>query len=421
MFPNQPCYMPVVSQDISTAVVQQVLTGIGYDKDITQPQFNVMNGKSPSGYPVDSTQFEAVGATQTVGVGPNAEVRQPVLQVTTYKDPETGAIMEVRVPGIRIDGTQFQATGGAISIGMDANGQVALGAPLPPLPSGIGIDSIGQVGSTAFDNFRRSEINTLNATAPNGESYGTTIQTAPNVQQTWDKSPHPGLITSTTDIRNGNNVTRIVETYDQATGRPVSENVFENVHGVNNPNAANAYSLVTTYDPVTGVRRSINRDTGQMEQVAGPTPTGNALALASSNADHTITVLAGDTVTSIARRWGMEPIEYSNFLREQYGPNADLNSIVAGRRLPVPTEVYERTIGGVNGLDLPAESNGQPDTNGGVITPETTDAATQQILDAFQNPIDIPFGPGIQLADAGTLYQHRTRSNPLHRQQPIDK
>ena len=53
------------------------------------------------------------------------------------------------------------------------------------------------------------------------------------------------------------------------------------------------------------------------------------------------TIQPGDTITSIAQRLGMSVAELSEFVRSQYGPNADLNSIVAGHGLPVPADRLE--------------------------------------------------------------------------------
>ncbi|MDZ7919417.1 hypothetical protein, partial [Rhodoferax sp.] len=153
LFPNQPRYMPVVDQNISKDVVKQVLSDIGFDPNITQQQWNVMNGVSPSGYAVDSVHYEPVGNLQTIGTGPNAQTSQSVVQVRTFRDPETGAIMEVRVPGNRMDGSQFEITGAPFSIGMDTAGKTIIPGvtEVAPSPPGVGIDSLGQVGSTTFE------------------------------------------------------------------------------------------------------------------------------------------------------------------------------------------------------------------------------------------------------------------------------
>lgn len=76
-------------------------------------------------------------------------------------------------------------------------------------------------------------------------------------------------------------------------------------------------------------------------------------ALPSFSGINFVTVQAGDTVGAIALRYDMDIAAYSVYLRSVYGPNADLNRITAGRRLPVPQQVSERTSGGINGLDLP--------------------------------------------------------------------
>lgn len=47
----------------------------------------------------------------------------------------------------------------------------------------------------------------------------------------------------------------------------------------------------------------------------------------------------GDTVWGIAQKLGMDPMQYMQFLREHYGPEADLNDIQIGRRLPLPQDL----------------------------------------------------------------------------------
>ncbi len=126
LFPNQPRYMPVVNQDISKQVVSEVLTGVGFDSKISLQQYNVMQGVSPTGYPIDSVNYASTGTTTTAGTGANTERREPVTQVSTYKDPLTGAIMETRTQGVLVNG-EFQATPNSTSTaGMDIAGRLVL-------------------------------------------------------------------------------------------------------------------------------------------------------------------------------------------------------------------------------------------------------------------------------------------------------
>ena len=136
-----------------------------------------------------------------------------------------------------------------------------------------------------------------------------------------------------------------------------------------------------------------------------PTVFNASTALPNYSGDNAVTVLPGDTVSSIAKRYDMTVGEFSGYLKEQYGPNADLNSIVAGSQLPIPPQVYERTLGGVNGLDLPAETAPASTGTTPTTTPETPDFQ-DALLDAFtnadQSAADLKAQyPGTLVADAG--------------------
>jgi len=101
----------------TTQVVQQ---GIG------QGQWNVMHGLSPAGYAVDGTYYEHSGTATVAGAGSTAQTRQPAVQVTTWRDETTGAIMEARLSGQRVD-DQFQAGPASVfASGMDAAGRMIL-------------------------------------------------------------------------------------------------------------------------------------------------------------------------------------------------------------------------------------------------------------------------------------------------------
>jgi hypothetical protein len=100
--------------------VQVVQQGIGLG------QWNVMHGLSPAGYAVDGTYYENAGTATMAGAGSTRETRQPSIQVTTWRDETTGAIMEARASGQRVGG-QFQAdASGAFAAGMDSAGRMIL-------------------------------------------------------------------------------------------------------------------------------------------------------------------------------------------------------------------------------------------------------------------------------------------------------
>ncbi|MDR6886471.1 MULTISPECIES: hypothetical protein [Variovorax] len=100
--------------------IQVVQQGIGLG------QWNVMRGLSPAGYAVDGTYYENTGTATVAGAGSTAETRQPAVQVTTWRDEATGAIMEARISGQRVD-DQFQAgTSSVFASGMDAAGRMIL-------------------------------------------------------------------------------------------------------------------------------------------------------------------------------------------------------------------------------------------------------------------------------------------------------
>ena len=98
-------------------VVQQ---GIG------QGQWNVMHGLSPAGYAVGGTYYENAGTATVAGAGSTAQTRQPAVQVTTWRDETTGAIMEARLSGQRVD-DQFQAGPASVfASGIDTAGRMIL-------------------------------------------------------------------------------------------------------------------------------------------------------------------------------------------------------------------------------------------------------------------------------------------------------
>ncbi len=137
------------------------------------------------------------------------------------------------------------------------------------------------------------------------------------------------------------------------------------------------------------------RGTVNPDAVTPPATVFNpATALPSYSGDNAVTVQPGDTVSSIAKRYDMTVQQFSSYLKEQYGDSADLNSIVAGHKLPIPQDVFKRTLGGVNGLDLPPENP--------FLTPRAQEI-NEALVDAFSNP-QVPIGKGILIADnSGTF------------------
>jgi hypothetical protein len=201
------------------------------------------------------------------------------------------------------------------------------------------------------------------------------------------------------------------------------------------------YSAIAAYDPVdqSGISARIkpvgevvvasdgdasfttlNPDAGTPNAPDKPTVFNPATVLPNYSGDNAITIQPGDTVSSIAKRYDMTEQEFSSYLKDQYGPNADLNSIVAGNKLPLPPAVYERTVGGINGLDLPVDT--APALAGATptTTPETSDFQ-DALLDAFSNADQAAADlkaqyPGVQVADAGgglpgTTAQNNTNTN----------
>ncbi|RYF56290.1 MAG: hypothetical protein EOO27_18785 [Comamonadaceae bacterium] len=100
--------------------IQVLQQGIG------QGQWNVMQGLSPAGYAVDGVYYEHTGPATVAGVGSSAETRQPAVQVTTWRDDATGAIMEARLSGRQVDGAFEAGPSGVFASGMDTAGRMVL-------------------------------------------------------------------------------------------------------------------------------------------------------------------------------------------------------------------------------------------------------------------------------------------------------
>jgi hypothetical protein len=149
-----------------------------------------------------------------------------------------------------------------------------------------------------------------------------------------------------------------------------------------------------------------------------PTPStvfNPATALSNSNGEYTVTVQAGDTVSSIAARLGMSVQDYSDFLRGQYGAGADLNSIVAGRQLPIPREVYEN-LHPINGLDLPDVPAAPNTTNTDSTDPRSRDVVngSDQQSDATTPNTPTPDTLGTGPGSTGDTLNNDSLQNPTY-------
>ncbi|MBT0569089.1 cadherin-like domain-containing protein [Curvibacter sp. CHRR-16] len=128
-------------------------------------------------------------------------------------------------------------------------------------------------------------------------------------------------------------------------------------------------------------------------------------APASDSSTPNYVVQSGDTVSAIAHKLGLTPQQYGDYLKSVYGPDADLNSIVAGRELPVPADApYAGSTPSIRSspdIEAPSADN---DYKPGSSNGEAEAAAYKQLVDAFNNattnPDTSPVGEGVQLADA---------------------
>ncbi len=86
-----------------------------------------MHGLSATGLEPGVTRYDTTGPATIVGAGESAEMRQPVTQITTYRDPQTNAVVEGRVQGQLQNGV-FVATPGSTGVfGVAADGRVIVG------------------------------------------------------------------------------------------------------------------------------------------------------------------------------------------------------------------------------------------------------------------------------------------------------
>ena len=163
--------------------------------------------------------------------------------------------------------------------------------------------------------------------------------------------------------------------------------------------------LNTNYDHTTDYnfadKAGSGRGTVNPDAVMPPAGVFNpATALPSYKGENAVTVQPGDTVSSIAKRYDMTVGEFSAYLKAQFGDSADLNSIVAGHKLPIPQAVYERILGDASGLDLTTETpHLTPDAK------EVNDALFDAINQADKTAADIKAqNPSTQeVGSGGTL------------------
>jgi hypothetical protein len=216
-------YLPVVSQSVASEVVGTVLRQSGFDPSITAAQWHASQGRSMSGYQNNSIEYEPQGPVITVGPASNAEVRQPVAIVTTFRDARTQSIIEVRVQGELVNG-EFRTTGGSYAQGMTPDGQVVIPGVVddPNAPA-------RQQTEALQDTFIRGEASYANGIGPDGQPWGTPTSVAPNATLSWGLTESSLTVTRTTEVTNGSgSTTRMVSTVDRRTGEVVAEYVYEN-------------------------------------------------------------------------------------------------------------------------------------------------------------------------------------------------
>lgn len=179
--------------------------------------------------------------------------------------------------------------------------------------------------------------------APNGQPYGTAAQTAPNATETWTTSAQAGVVLRTIDIRNGDGaITRVVEEVDRATGRVIAEKTYENAHGAN-PNNPDSFKLVGVFDGQSGLRQSINRETGQMEPSSNApdsAPRAPSETFVNATGQHSAILSPGGTVSDIValqNRAG-NPItaEDVRAANPEAGFNEGFTNVRAGATINIP-------------------------------------------------------------------------------------
>ena len=397
-------YLPVVSQSIASEVVGSVLKDSGFNPNMTEAQWHVSQGRSMSGYENNAIGYEAHGAALTVGDGSQAEVRQPAIMVTTYRDEQTQAIIEARVQGELVNG-QFRVTGGSYAQGMTPDGTVVIPGVVddPNAPARLQTQQ-------QQDLFAHGEAAYANGIGLDGKPWGTATTVSPNATQSWGQTGNSNFVTRTTEVTNPNGVvTRISETVDRSTGKVVTTHVHEDGN------------LVAASEG--GHRWAINRDTGQMEHLVGPTGggTGGAAAVvqpprASSSSfvngtgEHTVTLNPQGTLSDIVllqNRAG-NPITAADLLaaNQRY---TDVLNIPPGATLNVPVrvgdsltifqssgafELLNTRTGEITSVTRDAQGNthqviSRPDGEDGRIYIERTiDAGTGEVISASAVRVD---------------------------------
>lgn len=151
------------------------------------------------------------------------------------------------------------------------------------------------------------------------------------------------------------------------------------------------------------------------------TALSNAPINSSGGSTPNYVVQPGDTVGGIAIKLGLTPFQYSEYLKSVYGPDADLNRIVAGRELPVPAYAsHAGSAPGTSNAQLtatpsadndyqPGASNGEAEAAAYIESQNSSTPANDssaiydQLVDAFNNAPtnNAQLAEGVQYADAG--------------------
>ncbi|KGM39698.1 hypothetical protein JY96_05760 [Aquabacterium sp. NJ1] len=104
--------------NLPVSIAAKVLSG-----KMSIGQWNVQQGRSANGYALNTTNFAATGPKYDTSVGTS---EQAGTQITTFKDPATGAIMEAHVLGKMVNG-QFEAAPDQVYVsGVTTDGKVVI-------------------------------------------------------------------------------------------------------------------------------------------------------------------------------------------------------------------------------------------------------------------------------------------------------
>jgi hypothetical protein len=157
--------------------------------------------------------------------------------------------------------------------------------------------------------------------SPSGHAFGQTyLEGNPPVSITWSRADNGQLIKQLSTSPDGQGVihhTTIGYGLDGVT--PVgSMSIDQTANGQFTPTLNNTIPAnfgISAYNPAT--------------------------ALSDYKGTYGIEIKAGDNINSIANRVGMPVEELRQYLRDVYGPDADLGSLQAGRFIPIPQERYD--------------------------------------------------------------------------------